>query len=63
MSDRPISPFRDAQQARIHRRLSRVGPGAQAFYEDACALMGRQPPLATTTLCWPTSTPAGSPCP
>ncbi len=49
MSERPIAPSHDATRARIHRRRALAGPGAQAFYADACALMEQPPPLATTT--------------
>ena len=37
--------FQDRRQERIHDRLTRlVGPGAAAFYLDACRLMTTEPP-------------------
>ncbi len=45
-----LSPLRlDERQERIRRRLLLIGPGPAAFFRDACLLMQRQLPLATTS--------------
>ncbi len=42
--------FSCPEQSRIYRRLKDlVGPGAAAFYKDACRLMEMNPPLESTT--------------
>ncbi|NLY01557.1 MAG: hypothetical protein GXY83_36160 [Rhodopirellula sp.] len=47
--DRPALQIRlDERQARIHRRLSLIGPGPAAYLEDACALMDGRLPIAST---------------
>lgn len=47
--DRPALQVRlDERQARIHRRLSLIGPGPAAFFEDACVLMEGRLPIAST---------------
>lgn len=47
----PAAVFRFAapRQERIHRRLQLVGPGAAAFFRDACALMEAETLLLSTT--------------
>lgn len=42
--------FSDQRQARIYRRLFIIGPGAAAFYQDACRLMKDSVVLSTTHL-------------
>jgi hypothetical protein len=42
--------FSDQRQARIYRRLLLIGPGAAAFYQDACRLMKDSVVLSTTHL-------------
>jgi hypothetical protein len=42
--------FTDSRQVRIHERLGRlVGPGAAAFFLDACRLMEESKPFQSTT--------------
>jgi hypothetical protein len=47
-----FKPFRfnDPRQARIYRRLLLIGPGAAAFYQDACRLMSESNLVSTTHL-------------
>ena len=42
--------FSDPRQARIHRRLFLIGPGAATFYQDACRLMKDSAVASTTHL-------------
>ncbi len=48
--EKSLKPFRfsDPRQVRIYRRLLLIGPGAAAFYQDACRLM-REPAFISTT--------------
>lgn len=39
--------FTNPRQERIHKRLSRIGPGPAAFYRDICRLMGEASDLET----------------
>lgn len=50
-SSEPSDKFKFAlpRQKRIHDRLQLIGPGAAAFYRDACRLMALEPPMQATT--------------